>query len=170
MALPALPAIAAKAAQAGGKAAQAFKKAPPIGGKAAEEEERPEEGEEREESTAKMSALLSPEGIFMMSLGGQLDILSIIAAILILVFGTGLLLAKIIYFVGLIFVGLWAFFRSGKLPAGWQKGKGFMAKGLKSLGLILKRQWPKLAGKAIPGIGDALPLWTWTIYSELTSG
>ncbi len=166
----ALPAIAAQAAQVGGKAAQALKKAPPVGGKAAEEEEAPEEGEEREESTAKMSALLSPEGILMMSVGGLLDILSIIAAILILAFGVGLLFAKIIYIVGLIFVGTWAFFRSGKLPAGG-KEKGLVGKkGGRTLLRFLKRQWPKLAGKAIPAIGDALPLWTWTVFSELTNG
>ena len=169
MALPTLPAIAAQAVKVGGKTAQALEKAPPAGGKAAEEEEEPEEGEEREESTAKMSALLSPEGILMMSVGGLLDILSIIAAILILAFGVGLLLAKIIYIVGLIFVGTWAFFRSGKLPVGG-KGEGLMKKGGKSLLSFLKRQWPKLTGKAIPAIGDALPLWTWTVYSELTSG
>ena len=123
-----------------------------------------------EPTTRKVSALLSPEGVLMMSVGGMLDILSIIGAILILAFGTGLLFAKIVYIVGLIIVGGWAFFRSGKLPTGGQKGKGFMTKGLKTFSQFLKRQWPKLAGKAVTAIGDALPLWTWTVYSELTSG
>lgn len=121
-----------------------------------------------EPATRKVSALLSPEGVLMMSVGGMLDILSIIGAILILALGTGLLFAKIVYIVGLIIVGNWAFFRSGKLPVG--KKKGLVGeKGVKTLGRFLKRQWPKLAGKAIPAIGDALPLWTWTVYSELTS-
>jgi len=132
-------------------------------------EEAPEEGEEREESTAKMSALLSPEGILMLSVGGLLDILSIIGAILILAFGTGLLFSKIVYIVGLIIVGTWIFFRSGKLPAEGKKG-GFMKRGGRGLLSFLKRQWPKLAGKAIPAIGDVIPFWTWTVYSELTSG
>lgn len=101
----------------------------------------------------------------MMSAGGMLDILSIIGAILIIAFGVGLLFAKIVYIVGLIFVGGWAFFRSGTLP-----GKGKMRKKMvRGLTKFLKRQWPKLAGKAVPAVGDCLPLWTWMVYSELTS-
>lgn len=97
----------------------------------------------------------------MLFVGGILDILSIIGAILILAFGVGLLFAKIVYIVGLIIVGAWAFFRSGTVVTG--------KKGGRALTNFLKRQWPKLTGKVVPAIGDALPLWTWTIYSELTS-
>jgi len=125
------------------------------------EEEAPED-----EATRKLSVLLSPEGVLMMSVGGMLDILSIIGAILIIAFGTGLLFAKIVYIVGFIIVGSWIFFRSGALP-----GKGKMRKKMvRGLTKFLKRQWPKLAGKAVPVVGDCLPLWTWMIYSELTSG
>ena len=111
----------------------------------------------------KRSILTSPEGVVMMSIGIMLDLLCIICVILIIFFGIGLLFAKIVYIAGLIIVGSWAFFRSGSLPI---KGKKETARGL--IG-FLKRQWPKLAGKAIPAVGDALPLWTWTVYSELTN-
>jgi hypothetical protein len=124
-------------------------------------------GEEApDEATRKASALISVEGISMMLLGGMLDIFSIIGAILIIVFGVGLLFAKIIYIVGLFLVSTWVFVRSGAIA-----GKGKMRKKIvKGLLNFFKRQWPKLAGKAVPAVGDALPLWTWTIYSELTSG
>lgn len=126
----------------------------------------------------------------MLFVGGLLDILSIIGAILILAFGFGLLFAKIVYIVGLIIVGSWAFFRSGKLPTRETGklpvgGKGinifdllfggfkFFGQFFKGFGIpagrFLKRHWLKLAGKAIPAIGDVLPLWTYTVYSELTS-
>jgi len=116
-------------------------------------------------SEDKRSILTSPEGVAMMSIGIILDLLCIICVILIIFFGIGLLLAKIVYIAGLIIIGSWAFFRSGSLPIEG-KGKKKIAKGL--IG-FLKRQWPKLAGKAIPAVGDALPLWTWTVYSELTN-
>lgn len=139
----------------------------------AEEEEEEEEEEETpgEAAARKTSAITSPEGVLMLFVGGLLDILSIIGAILILAFGVGLIFAKIVYIVGLVIVGAWAFFRSGALPAmPGKKGKGKIEKKAgRTFMNFLKRQWPKLGGKVIPAIGDALPLWTWTIYSELTS-
>ncbi len=177
MPLPAIAAGAAKGLATAGrglaKGARGIRKVakkrppavPPTKAAEVEKEETPEE-----EATRKISALLSPEGILMMSVGGMLDILSIIGAILIIAFGAGLLFAKIVYIVGLIFVGSWAFFRSGTLPARG-KTKGLIGKkGGRTLMRFLRRQWPKLAGKAVPAVGDALPLWTWTVYSELTSG
>ena len=152
-----LPAIAAGAARGLATAGRGLAKSAPE-----EEEEAPEEKKD------KTSTLLSPEGILMMFVGGILDILSIIGAILILALGAGLLFAKIVYIVGLIIVGSWAFFRSGTLPAGKQGGLAGK-KGGRTLLRFLRRQWPKLAGKVVPAIGDALPLWTWTIYSELTA-
>ena len=174
MALPAIVAGAARGLAATGRGlakgtrgvgrrvGEAARKRPPVEKPPVKAAEVPRE-EVTEETTRKTSALLSPEGILMMSVAGMLDILSIIGAILILAFGAGLLFAKIVYIVGLIIVGIWAFFRSGTLPA---RGK----RGGRTLMRFLRRQWPKLVGKAVPAVGDVLPLWTWTVYSELTSG
>lgn len=147
----------------------------------------PTEEESPEEKKDKTSTLLSPEGLLMLSVGGILDILSIIGAILILAFGFGLLFAKIVYIVGWVIVGAWAFFRSGKLPVG-KTGKlpvggkgtsvldqlfggfkffGQFLKGFGAIRLFGKRQWPKLLIKAIPFFGDIFPFWTWTIISEI---
>jgi hypothetical protein len=179
MALPAITAGAARgldtgrrltkgAGRVGRRAAEEIKKGPPVERPPVKAAEAPGE-EAPDETTRKVSALISPEGVMMMSVGGMLDILSIIGAILILALGTGLLFAKIVYIVGLIIVGSWAFFRSGALPTRG-KTKGLVGKkGGRTLTRFLKRQWPKLAGKAVPAVGDALPLWTWTVYSELTS-
>ena len=126
-----------------------------------------EEGEEEtpaEAANRKFKAIFSAEGIIMLFIGGLLDILCIVCVILILAFGMGLLFAKILYIVGLIITCTWSFFRSGTTSTVSTTKKT----GQKLLG-FLKRQWKKLAGKAIPAIGDALPLWTWTIYSELTA-
>ncbi|GAH79850.1 unnamed protein product, partial [marine sediment metagenome] len=146
----ALPAIAAGAARGlatagrglvkgargvGRRAGEAARRRPSIAAPPAKaEEEAPED-----EATRKISILLSPEGILMMSVGGMLDILSIIGAILIIAFGAGLLFAKIVYIVGLIFVGSWAFFRSGALPARG-KTKGLIGKrGGRTLMRFLRR-------------------------------
>lgn len=121
--------------------------------------------EETEQETEKMGALFSPEGVLMLSLAIILDGLSLFCVFLILLFGTGLFFAKIVYIFGLIFIGGWAFIRSGTLP-----GKGKVRKKMvRGLTNFLKRHWKKLAGKLVPAVGDALPLWTWTVYSELRS-
>lgn len=113
---------------------------------------------------SKTGALFSPEGTIMMFIAIILDLLSIICVFLILVFGIGLLLAKIVYIFGLVTTSVWILFRSGTLPG---KGK-LREKMIKGLTDFLKKNWKKLAGKAVPVIGDALPLWTYTVYSELT--
>lgn len=192
MALPVIVAGAARGLAAAGRglakgargvgrrAGRAARRRPPAERSPVKAAEVPRE-EAPEETTRKLSVLLSPEGILMLSVGGMLDILSIIGAILIIAFGAGLLFAKIVYIVGLIFVGGWAFFRSGKLPAGGNGinildqlfgGFKFFDQFFKRFGIsgrFFKRHWLKLAGKSIPVIGDVLPLWTWTIYSELTN-
>ena len=109
-------------------------------------------------------ALLSPEGVMMLFIAGLLDFLSIVSAILILAFGLGLLLGRIVYIFGFILIGGWQFFRSGTLPG--KKGKGMASSLLKK---FLKKHWKKLAAKVIPVIGDLIPLWTITVYSELKS-
>jgi len=178
MPLPAIAAGAARGAAVIGRGLGRVGRALPGMGRPGAQPEEPEEGaapegEEEEETPGeaaarKISAITSPEGLLMIFVGGILDILSIIGAILILAFGVGLIFAKIVYIVGLVIVGAWAFFRSGTVVTG-KKGVSLGKKGGRALTNFLKRQWPKLGGKAIPAIGDALPLWTWTIYSELTS-
>lgn len=122
------------------------------------------QGEEPKKEEPKTGALFSPEGILMMGIAILLDLASLICVFLILVFGIGFILAKIVYFFGLIIISVWVFFRSGALP-GKEKTGEKMKKGLVD---FFKKNWKKLAGKAVPAIGDALPIWTWTVYSELT--
>ena len=172
MALPAIAAGAARGLAGGSRGLAKVGKGMARGarrgiGRAAArppEAEEPEEETAAEAATRKIRAIFSPEGIVMMFVGGILDLLSLIGAILILAFGTGLLFAKIVYIVGLVIVGAWAFFRSGTVGV-TKKGK----REVRTILNFLKRQWPKLGGKFIPAIGDALPLWSYTIYSELTS-
>ena len=116
------------------------------------------------EEEEKAGSLLSAEGIIMMGIAILLDLISMICVVLILVFGVGIVLAKIVYIFGLIVTSVWIFFRSRTLP-GKGKLRTKMARGLSD---FFKKHWKSLAGKAVPAIGDALPLWTWTVYSELT--
>ena len=112
------------------------------------------------------TSLLSPEAILMLSLGLILDLLSIACGILIIAFGVGLILSKSVYVAGFIIVSLWSIFRGGGIPSGKGKMKQKIAKGL---GGFLKKYGKNLAGKAIPAIGDVIPLWTITIFTELKS-
>ncbi len=107
--------------------------------------------------------MLSPVALLMMTIGIILDFLSIICGILILAFGIGLILSKIVYVIGFIIVTTWSIFRGGGIQRD-KKGKG---KG--SVGGFLKKYKKNLSSKAIPGIGDFIPYWTITIYKELKS-
>jgi len=110
------------------------------------------------------TSLLSPEAVVMMTIGITLDFLSIICAILILAFGIGLFLSKIVYAIGLVIVTAWSIFRGG----GIQKAKGEVSKQIsKGISSFLKKYKKNLITKAIPAIGDVVPLWTFTIYTEL---
>ena len=115
-----------------------------------------------QENNNPSGAILSPEGVMMLFIAALLDFLSIICAILILAFGIGLLLSKVVYVFGFIIIGAWQFFRSGTLPG--KKGKGMAETALKK---FFKKHWKKLAAKFIPVIGDIIPFWTITVYSEL---
>lgn len=110
-----------------------------------------QEGGKTEEKQEK-SSILSPRGFILISVGLLLDFLCLICVILILAFGVGLLLAKIVYFLGLVIFALFSI-------AG--------GKGQNALGDFFKRQWKKLLVKAIPGVGDAVPVWTITAISML---
>ncbi len=124
-----------------------------------------EESTEQTQSPGKTS-LFSPEAIVMMTIGITLDFLSIICAILILAFGIGLILSKIVYAIGFIIVIAWSMFRGGGIQQGKGKIKKQMSKGIDD---FLKKYKKNLVVKLIPAIGDVLPLWTFTIYTELKS-
>jgi len=110
------------------------------------------------------TSLLSPEGFTMLSIALLLDILSIICLILIVALGVGLVLGRVVYISGLIIIGGWQLFRSGNTPLSRNERKKIATTIAKT---FFKKHWKKLAIKAVPIIGDLLPLWTWTVYSEL---
>ncbi len=115
---------------------------------------------EDKEKTA--DSIFTPGGVVMLAVAALLDFLTMICAILIIVFGVGLILAKIVYFTGLAIISIWTLSRGGALPI--KKG----GKEMNPLMVFLKRQWKKLAFRAIPGLGDAIPgMFLWTVYSEL---
>lgn len=109
------------------------------------------------------TALLSPMGVMMLAIAVFLDLLSIICVILILAFGIGIVLAKIVYIVGCVIIFGWQLVNSGTIS----KQKNKRQAGVKLMKKFFKKQWKKMAAKAVPAIGDALPLWTWIVYSEL---
>lgn len=151
----ALPVIIAAAGRALPKIAQGAGKFLKKGGGVPS----PDATEDKERTTSNM---FTPGGVIMLSIGLLLDFLTGVSAILIIVFGVGLLFAKIVYFIGLVITTLWALSRSGVS----QIKKG--GKAVNPLMGFLKRQWKKLVFRAVPGIGDAVPfMWTYTVYSEL---
>jgi len=112
------------------------------------------------------TSLLSPEAVLMLSAGIMLDFLSIICAILYALLGAGLILSKIVYIIGFIIVTIWSIFRG----SGIQQGKGKMSKQeSKGFGNFLKKYKKNLVLKAVPIVGDIVPFWTITIYTELKS-
>jgi len=125
----------------------------------AEENEEPSGAETKKSSVG--NGLFGP-GIIFLFLGIILDIATLICVFLILFFGVGLLLAKVIYIIGLCIFIPWGLFISVNVKSS-VASKKTMTKGL------FKKMLPKLAGKLIPVIGDALPLWTWTAYDMLKS-
>ncbi len=139
MALPAVAAVAARAlpklARGAGKFLKKGKGIPSLPGK-----------EEKKEK----SSFFSPRGFMLISIGAILDFLCLICVVLILAFGVGFLLAKIVYIVGMITFTVFALLDN--------KGKSPVVE-------FFKKQWKKLAIKAIPGIGDAVPIWTITAIS-----
>jgi cysteine sulfinate desulfinase/cysteine desulfurase-like protein len=143
---------------------------PPEEGEPEEEPEEETEGEPEEKKGRNFGALVSPEGVVMLSIAGILDFLSIIGAVLIALFGIGLIFSKIVYIFGLILIGGWSLFRSGTIPT---KKKGVKGKTTemvkKKLGEFFKRHWKRLGVKFIPVLGDIIPNWTITVYKELTS-
>lgn len=109
-----------------------------------------QENEGAEEKKEK-SSIFSPRGFILISIGLTLDLLCIICVILILAFGVGILLAKIVYIIGMVIFTILSLFGKEKDP----------------VIQFFKKQWKKLAAKAIPVVGDALPIWTITAFSML---
>ena len=105
-----------------------------------------------------MAALTTPEGFIMISFAAFLDLIGLILFVLSL-FGVGIALSWGIDLVGLIFIGIWMFLRSGTIAA-TKGGKKVAQKGLKRFGLAA-------LGEIVPFLGDIAPLWTWAVYSEL---
>ena len=110
----------------------------------------------------KDKSLYSPQALVMLTRGIMLDIASIICVVLIAAAGIGLILAKIVYVIGLVIVTTWVFIRSGQL-SGVAEDKFSSV-----IQRLMKKQGKKIAFKAVPIAGDALPIWTITIYSEIT--
>lgn len=149
------------------------------------EEERGKEEipEVTTEAIEKTSNLFTPEGVAMLSLAGLLDLLGIICAILILAFGTGAILKKILDAIGFLIIGLlWPLLRYGTVPEEViEKGKEKIKEKItkkrgaakkaaeKTIGNFFRKHGFKFLGELIPLVGDFLPLWIWTVYSELTS-
>ena len=103
------------------------------------------------EEKKEKSSIFSPRGFILISIGLLLDFLCIICVILVLAFGVGILLAKIVYVVGTVFFAVLSMFNKEEDP----------------LLRFFKKQWKKLAVKAIPVVGDAIPIWTITALSML---
>jgi len=106
----------------------------------------------------------SIEFLVMMSVGLFLDFLTLFCVPFILL-GVGLVVAKIVYSLGLSITTIYAAVKSGTIsPAKAKLGEKIM----NPLENFFKEQWKKLAFRAVPGIGDVAPgMWTWIIYGIL---
>lgn len=129
-------------------------------------EEQPPAQPAPAEEDEKNSAVFGPEGYIMLLIAGFFDILTAFCALLILLFGIGLILAKIVYVVALFTIGLWASSRGSTIP---QKTSGGMKqKKINGFAGFLKRRWKRLAFRSVPLLGDTFPgMWVWTVWSEL---
>jgi len=100
-------------------------------------------------------------GIVFLFFGILLDIATLICVPLIFLFGIGLLLAKVVYIVGLCIFIPWGLINSRNV-------KSSVAGKQKAAKSIMKRMLPKLAIRIVPLFGDAIPgIWTWTAYDML---
>jgi len=118
--------------------------------------------------TKKFTAIISPEGVAMLSLAGILDIIGVICLILDLFFGIGEIPSWISDGVGIIFIGGWMWFRSGRITVP-ERAKKRTEKYLRK---IFRGKWKKfltpVVGEVAPIVG-VLPFWTLAVYYELTS-
>lgn len=176
MALPAVAAGVAKGVKAAGKelkkvgkrVGKEARKRPPDRRSpqaAPVREEAPED-----ETTRKISALVSPEGVAMISIAGILDLVGVICLVLDIFFGVGEILSWLSDGIGIIFIGGWMFFRSGKVVGAPKRTKGGLFS-LDFLKTIFRGKYKKfltpIIGEVLPFVG-ALPFWSLAVYFELT--
>jgi len=126
-------------------------------------EEAPED-----EATRKFSALVSPEGVAMISIAGILDLVGVICLVLNIFFGVGEILSWISDGVGIIFISGWMLFRSRRVEVP-ERVKRRTERGLRKL---FRGKWKKfltpILGEVAPLVG-AFPFWSLAVYYELTS-
>jgi len=171
MALPAVVAGAAKGLKVGGKIlgkagkriGKEAKRVPLFGRGRARPRESPEDEEAR-----KTTALLTPEGTVMLSLAVMLDIFGVLCLIMDVFFGLGEIPSWISGAVGIIFIGGWMLFRSGRMAVPG-RAKKRVGRGLRK---VFQGKWKRfltpILGEVTPVIGG-LPFWTLAVYYELTS-
>ena len=117
-----------------------------------------EQTNNQETETNSMGAMLSPMGIMMLLIAGVLDLLLVISAVLIPLFGVGVVFGKIVNGIAVVIIGVWQLANTGTVSTkkerrgvGWSLVKKF-----------LKNHWKKLGLSVIH-----VPTYTWTVYSEL---
>ncbi len=179
MALPVIAAGAAKGLAAAGrgvKAAKGVQKAGEIGkrvGRAVQKRPLPgaptpgTEEKAPDEATNKFSALTRP-GVIMLIIAIFIDIFGVICLLLDIFFGVGEIPSWISDGAGIVFIGGWIWFRSGRVEVP-ERAKQRTEKGLKKLfrGKYKKFLTPIL-GEVAPFVG-AFPFWSLAAYYELTS-
>jgi len=111
------------------------------------------------------SQLLSVEGVIMLSIAGMLDLLGYISIALILLFGVGVIMGRIVSICGFIIIGGWQFTRSGKIPKRKTSPTGGLVEKVGKK--FFKKHWKKLAAEALPVIGDIWPTFILFVYEEL---
>lgn len=103
-------------------------------------------------------SLFSPEGILMLTIAVALDLIGLIFFILSFV-GIGIPLSWMLDLAGLVVIGGWMFFRTGRVVA--------PQRGTRTFGRLFKRLGFAFVGEAIPFFGDIAFCWTLLVYFEL---
>jgi len=144
---------------------------------AAPEEDASGEFKVLEETTKKVGALLSPEGIIMLSIAFLLDLVGLI------LFFFAVDDFFTLDLIGLIFIGTWTYFHSqtGKAKVTFGAEKRLRGKYAKRLEKVTKEaaKWAKrlkwfkplaVVVEVIPYFGGAAPSWILVVYLELVYG
>ena len=120
-----------------------------------EKEEKTKRAKTVEEQAASFT---SPEAFVMLSIAIALDLLGLFIFILDLL-GIGLIISFVPDIIGLIFIGGWMLFRTGRVTV-TKKAQKTGKKLFKRLGLAF-------LGELIPFFGDVAFCWTLAVYFEL---
>ena len=120
-------------------------------------------------ATQGKAGLLSVEGIMMLIIASVFDLLGLACVVLILLFGVGIALGRVVSVCGFVVIGFWQFFRpkeasmekkeKAEKHGAWQNIKT-LSKG------FFKKHWKKLVAEAFPGVGDVWPSFMHIVYSE----